>query len=273
MELIDRFPDWLKEPLISFENQNIREIRLKAMRPALVYFDSCAKAFMPKCDITEKLLCELLMRLSDYALPTRESELAEGFITVRGGHRIGICADSVKCGVTGLAFVNIRVAREVKGCASSLYPLFRDGTSMLICGPVGSGKTTIIRDIVRHLSSPPKYIRTVVIDERREIAAMFEGVPQFDVGVSSDVISGKKKAEGIINAVRSLSPQYIVCDEIGSKADIEAIETAKRSGCFVIATIHGERCDLNDFPTGMFDAKVILGRDAGKIISIERTNL
>ena len=185
---------------------------------------------------------ELVLHLSGYSLHSHQSDFVNGFLTVKGGHRIGLSGSAVTqngkiCSVKQISSINLRISREVKGCAQELIRrVFTNGlANVLVAGSPASGKTTLIRDAVRLLS---KTYQISVIDERSEIASMIFGTPQNDVGPMTDILDGYPKSEGIIRAVRSLSPDLIVCDEIGSSQDIDALATGTNSGVHILATIH-----------------------------------
>ena len=169
--------------------------------------------------------------------------------------------------------INLRVARQVQGCAMTLAEeLFSGGLcSCIIAGPPASGKTTLLRDLARILSSGfhETYCKTVVVDERGELAAVSQGLPGNDLGPCCDVLTGFAKAEGILRAVRTLSPQVIFCDEIGSLEEVQAIEEGLGCGVHVILTLHGGSMEeLLRRPqaaalrkTGAFERVALLGSD------------
>lgn len=258
--LLNSFPEKLNKYLTKYINKTLStEIRFKAGRGVLIYGgSSCTeiKELSGSSAPGPDELKDLLAMLSEYSLNIRSAELKNGFFTMNGGHRVGVCA-SLSSSLYGLSSLNIRIAREVPNCANEIYGLLQSKRNILIKGPVASGKTTILRDMIRWLSIAPRYIKTAVIDERREIAAVCGGIPQFDIGLSSDVLDGVDKTEGCSMAVRALSPEYIVCDEIGGQEDVKALAFAQRCGCKIIASVH------SDFKTAclaeeLFDAVVML---------------
>lgn len=196
-------------------------------------------------------LKEMIAYISGYSLYAFEEEIAQGFMTIPGGHRVGVAGQVVVergCvkNIRNISFVNVRISHEIIGCGKKVMPyLDEDGQlpDTLIISPPGCGKTTLLRDIARMLSGGDGSSegRTVtVVDERSEIAGCYRGVPQNDVGCRTDVLDGCPKSEGMMMAVRSLSPEVIVVDEIGGKKDVQALEHVMNCGCRIIAAIHGE---------------------------------
>lgn len=197
---------------------------------------------------TEELetLCDIAAEFSRYA---SIETLRQGFLPVRGGFRVGLCGSAVvKDGeVTNLKQISsavIRISREQKGIAQAVAPrLFRDGrfVSTLLLSPPGGGKTTLLRDLVRCLSSGGAGrpgLRVSLIDERGEVAVMVRGRPQMDVGPRTDVLDACPKALGIPMALRAMNPQVIAVDEITAEADLRAAMQAAGCGVGLLATIH-----------------------------------
>ena len=190
--------------------------------------------------------------ISNYSLYAFEDEIRQGFITINGGHRIGITGkviiqeDDVK-GMKHISYINVRLAHQVKGCADLVLPyLIDEGTQgiyhTLIISPPRCGKTTLLRDIIRQISDGSSYLdgMTVgVVDERSEIGACYMGVPQNELGIRTDILDCCPKAKGMMMLIRSMSPQVIAVDEIGSREDLEAINYVISCGCKIIATVHG----------------------------------
>jgi len=200
----------------------------------------------------------LLDLISNHSLYTMEEELRKGFITIPGGHRIGLAGRTVLSGggvehlrdITGF---NVRIAREVPGVADGILPYLLDKNRQrvlhtLILSPPQHGKTTLLRDLARQISAGGKGRRedrrpgykVGIVDERSEIAGSRRGIPTFDVGPRTDILDGCPKAEGMMMMIRSLSPDVLVADEIGRPEDAEAVTEALHAGITVLATAHGK---------------------------------
>jgi len=201
--------------------------------------------------ITEQDLAEMQNYISNYSLYAWQEELRNGFLTVQGGHRIGLAGGTTNhnghvSGISYLTFFNIRVAHERVGCADGILQ-FICGHNTLIISPPGAGKTTLLRDCIRSLSY--RGIKIGLVDERSEIAASYHGIPQNDIGPRTDVLDGCNKTEGIGMLFRTMSPQVIAVDELGTEADFMAVEQAAYSGCKIVGTLHaGSVNELKEKP-------------------------
>ena len=223
---------------------------------------------------------EAVRRLCDFSFHSFQNEMKNGYITVRGGHRVGICATAVTdamgnlTAVKNVSSINIRISREVLGCADELiYSIYRnDIKSVLIVGEPSSGKTTLLRDAAFRLSSEEfGFLRVCIVDERKEIASTYDGYATNKIGVSCDVLDGYPKADGMMIALRAISPSIIVCDEIGDEKDVYAIQKVANAGVKLLATIHSNSFSqllkrpqfIRLMDTGAFDVAVVLkGRQA-----------
>ena len=180
-------------------------------------------------------------------------ELRCGFITISGGHRVGVCGKTVSergeiLSIRDVSSLNIRIAHEVKGCADGVMgEIINEGRirSTLVISPPSCGKTTLLRDIARQLSNGVEHlgfrgVKVGVIDERSEICAMYRGEPQNDVGIRTDVLDLCPKSAGIGLMLRSMSPDVIITDELLYPEDARAVMQAHNTGVAVIASVHGE---------------------------------
>lgn len=238
----------------------VQEIRLRSFQPLLVISDGKELFLTPKgsstgepCEayvVNQKEVKETLEYIANYSVYAYEEELKQGFITVQGGHRVGV-AGKIVCegekikGVKHISCLNVRISHEIKGCASEVLPcLFgKEGLchTLIISAP-RCGKTTILRDLVRQLSNGTKDIpgcMVGVVDERSELGGSYLGVPQNDLGIRTDILDCCPKAEGMMMLIRSMAPSVIAVDELGSYSDIHAIESVINCGCKLLATVHG----------------------------------
>lgn len=220
----------------------------------------------------------LLLRLMDNSVYAHTDEIRNGYFTSSAGFRVGICGriDSDSADPRGVASVCIRFARRIPGCADRLRDLIagRSGVGMLILSPPGMGKTTMLRDLARSLSAGGANV--AVADERREICACVDGRPTLDVGSRTDVMDGCAKRIAIPMLVRSMAPDVVIADEIGSGEDAECILDARRCGVSVIASAHGSDfeeashrgCLGSLLRGGAFDYAALLGERPGRILKV-----
>lgn len=280
-ELFSVFPGPLQEIVKEWgpdvDTEGLQEIRIRAMRPVLAV---CRDGeYRSRTAVTREQLREILACLSDYSLYAHEEELRQGFLSLPGGHRVGLTGRAVleKGRIRTIAEVsslNIRLAREVKGCADGLLPYLREDGRLLhtlIVSAPGHGKTTLLRDCIRQLSDGGGAypgLTVGVVDERSEIAGSFRGIAGNDVGLRTDVLDGCPKAEGLMLLIRSMSPEVVAVDEIGSREDAAALLQAMNCGCVLLATVHGSSMEeLKRRPVlgeltelGLFERYVFLER-------------
>lgn len=239
----------LKERL---RKEQIYEIRIKIGKPIFVYSkygESIVNYIATKEDMKS-----LIQKISNYSLYAYEEDIKQGFITIKGGHRIGIAGECVMekgevKTIRNISSINIRVCSEIIGCSDKLIKYIYSQKenrifNTIIISPPKCGKTTILRDIARNISNGINSVglyghKVAVIDERSEIGACHFGIPQNDLGIRTDILDNCLKKEGMIMAIRSLSPEILICDEIGTKGDVEALVMAFNSGVNIITSIHG----------------------------------
>ena len=233
----------------------LQEIKLRVGQPLiLVYRDREAFPGKQKGStyiVTKEDIREMVDYISNYSLYAYEQEMKQGFITIEGGHRIGMAGQAIMeegkvKNLKHISSINVRMSHEVIGSADIVFPYItchRQLYHTLIISPPRCGKTTLLRDMIRQISDGNAYIRgkTVgVVDERPEIAGCYMGVAQNHLGMRTDILDGCPKAEGMIMLIRSMGPEVIAVDEIGAAEDVHAIEYAMHCGCKMIATVHGE---------------------------------
>ena len=236
------FPEEVRAELELLLPGELREIRVRADRPTvLVAADRVVSLDWSPGQHQVEALAEAL---AEHGLCARTEETRQGYVTLRGGHRMGLCGRVYsRNGVRQLAAVGsvcVRIAGEWPGTADRLMPCLKRGQtpqSALVIGPPGSGKTTLLRDAARQLSQ--EACQVALIDERGELAACVDGVPQLDVGPSTDVLDGCPKAQAVPWLIRSMAPQVIVTDELADETDAACVLDTIACGIAVLASAHG----------------------------------
>ncbi|HEY9061228.1 MAG TPA: stage III sporulation protein AA [Pseudobacteroides sp.] len=245
------------------ELSTIEEIRLRAGKPLMLESYSgdwfvnknggLEKRYTNERMVFQHEIIKALELMSQNSIYAFLEDIKNGYITLRGGHRVGISGRTVVEGGTiknikDISGLNIRVSKEVRGCSQNLMKYIvkneKDIYSTLLVSPPQCGKTTMLRDIARNLSDGFKSsgfygIKVGVVDERSEIASCHKGIAQNDIGVRTDVLDGCPKAVGMAMMLRSMSPKVIITDEIGNTGDFEAVMQVINAGTRIIASAHG----------------------------------
>lgn len=251
-DILRYFPDKIRVVLENEINNNlvIEEIRIRNSKPIILKLNNSEKIINYIVQ-TEDVL-NILQSICENSIYSYQNQICEGFITIKGGHRIGITGSAVieNNQVKNLNYIsnlNFRIARQIIGCSNNIIKEIinkEENTiyNTLIVSPPGAGKTTLLRDIIRNLSNGTEELtgkNIGVVDERGEIVAMYKGIPQNDLGIRTDIIENIKKSIGMKMLIRSMAPEIIVADEIGSKEDVQEINYAVCSGIKGIFTAHG----------------------------------
>ena len=269
-----RIQSMIERRKISYDK--LQEIRLRIGKPIIVISDNIE--WVMREGIEKEEFMEILEYICKYSLYAFENELKQGFITIEGGHRVGISGQvyvengEVK-NFKNITSMNIRISHEILHCADRILPYITQEEHVLntlIVSPPRCGKTTLLRDLVRQVSDGNSYIKgcTVgVVDERSEIGGCHLGIPQNQVGMRTDVLDACPKSKGMMMLVRSMAPSVIAVDELGGAEDVHAMEYAMNCGCKFLATIHGKSMEEirkkplfeNLVKEHCFDRYVVLG--------------
>ena len=270
LELSEFFPEEIRAALQNIDlsiAKGVEEIRLRAQRPLMVvtnegdYFISdegraVAKPYLARI-VSQRDVFEAFQLICEQSVYAYQNDINSGFITLKGGHRVGLCGKVVVennkvVNLKEISGVNLRISRELKSCAEPIIDKIlkgnRDVYNTVIISPPRLGKTTLLRDMSRIVSNGSlkhgfKGIKVGLIDERYEIAACYGGIPQNDIGIRTDVISGCPKDLAMEMLLRSMSPELIVVDELGAKKDIDALLTLNKAGVRVFGSIHGNNLE------------------------------
>lgn len=282
-EILRYFPNKIYQIFSNLLQENpqianeLQEIRIRVDKPIILKLRE--KDLILQYNILQTEILQIVERLCENSIYAYKNQICEGFITIKGGHRVGLTGSCVieNGKITNIKYIsslNIRIAREVKNCSTRILREIIDIENKtiynsIIVAPPGRGKTTILRDIIRRLSDGIEEINfrgktCGVVDERGEIAAMYKGTPQNDVGIRTDIIENVSKNKGIHMLIRTMAPEIIACDEIGSKEDVEAIHYALYSGVKGIFTMHGK--NVEDIKNNKQIYELIENREIQKIV-------
>ena len=263
-DIMSVIPERISSAIVAVANRyRIKELRLRVGKPVILRSDKgeilvdsegresvASKALT----ITEKEIREVIDRVSRFSVYAFSEDLKRGYITISGGHRVGVCGhvvteDNHIVSMRNISSVNIRFAHSVIGCSGKImrYIYHGDGiNNTLIISPPGCGKTTLLRDIAVCLSDGDEQhggLNVGICDERSEIAACKEGIPQNYVGLRTDVLDACPKALGMTMLLRSMNPDVIAVDELGGLQDLDAVLMLNNCGCAIVATVHGENIE------------------------------
>ena len=295
-EILRMFPEksryrWQEAAKVA---EKLQEIRLRADMPLSILVDDRERFLDPHGKIVDRQECaarptvgeleEILAHLCQYSIYAYADEIRQGFLTVLGGHRVGLAGQVILednnrvRNLKYIRYLNIRIAHEKIGVAEPLLPYLYNSVGQvrntLLISPPGCGKTTMLRDMIRSISDGTRYgagVNVSVVDERSEIAGSYLGVAQNDVGCRTDVLDGCPKNEGMMMLIRAMAPQVLAVDELGSLEDIQALRMASGCGCRLLATIHGGSLEevwnkkYMRYVTedGLFERYVVLDRAQG----------
>lgn len=286
MEILQYFPMKIKEKIkekLRESGQALEEIRIRVNCPIILKFNNMEEKI--ETVITNNDTREILQYVCENSIYAYQNEINNGYITIKGGHRVGVTGNCViennrVINISYIYSLNFRIAKQIIGSANEIIKYIvntqnKEVYSTLIVSPPGVGKTTVLRDLIRQLSNGIEYInlkgKTIgIADERGEIASMYKGIPQNDVGIRTDVLDNIPKFIGMEMLIRSMAPEIIVADEIGNVEDIRAINYATSCGIKGIFTAHGG--SVEDIKRSTYLSKLIESNSIQVIIFLDKNN-
>ncbi len=291
-EILHIFPDYMRDKWggVIKQAEDLQEIRLRIGREVIVILRNeewylakdgqVTKERNDACLISERDMEAILNHICEYSVYAFADEIKQGFLTIPGGHRIGLAGQvilqegNIIRNMKHISYMNIRVSHEIKGAADMLLPyIYEEGRlfNSLLISPPGCGKTTLLRDMIRQISDGNPYGKGMavgVVDERSEIAGSYLGRPQNDVGIRTDILDACPKVLGMMMLIRSMSPQAVAVDELGCEEDMKAVHQVMQCGSKVIATIHGDSLEDVMNKSFLFDLKK--NKSFGRYILLEK---
>ena len=263
--------------------EKVTEIRLRAGEPLALSVGEQAVFLSPQgrqvppeqgYTVKQELVQETMIALSGHSLHGIEKTLEQGYFTAPGGFRVGVCLEPYAAKQGQALSLNIRIPREMVGAAEDYFPVWKGCRGLILAGPPASGKTTVLRDLCRLISAGKDgepCSRTVLVDERSELSGWDGEQSLFHLGPATDIISGIPKEQAILQAMRTLSPQVILCDEVAGEREADAIRYAFFCGVRFAVTVHcGSRREVSSnrilrelMSSGAFSHIILLGLPPG----------
>lgn len=291
-EILRIFPDYMRQLWreVAGRTSQLQEIRLRSGREVIIVMNGDERYLSSKGQVisdirsavrvTEQDMEAILNHICDYSVYAFCDEIRQGFLTIPGGHRVGMAGQVILeengtiRNMKHIRYMNIRISHEIKGAADLVMPYLYENRQLLntlLISPPGCGKTTLLRDMIRQIADGNRYSRgmnVAVVDERSEIAGCYMGCPQNDLGVRTDVLDACPKVAGMMMLLRSMAPQVVAVDELGSEEDIRAVSQVMQCGSRMLATVHGE--SLQEIREKEFLKDLVRRQVFGRYVMLER---